>query len=152
MAARRKSISVLALCLGLTIITPQAPMVEAGQGLVQAAQKYIGLQERRNRAALKRILGVDPVRIPWCGAFMGKIVRGNGGKPPKGFLKASNWSRWGARASGPVAGSVAVMRSHVLVVTHVDGRRVCGISGNASNAVARKCYPRSRVIAYRRAG
>lgn len=147
----RKSISVLALCLGLAIITPQAPVVEAGQGLVTAAQKYIGLQERRNRAALKRILGVDPVRIPWCGAFLGKVVRSNGGKPPKGYLKASNWSRWGARARGPVAGSVAVMRGHVLVVTHVDGGRVCGISGNSSNAVSRKCYARRKIIAYRRA-
>lgn len=148
----RKSISVLALCIGLAISTPQAPVVEAGQGLVTAAQKYIGLQERRNRAALKRILGIDPVHTPWCGAFMGKVVRNNGGKPPRGYLKASNWRYWAKRASGPIAGSVAVMRSHVLVVTHVDGRRVCGISGNASNAVSRKCYPRNRVIAYRKAG
>ncbi len=147
----KKSMGALALCAGLYIVTPHTPLAGAEEGLIAVAAKYVGLQERRNRAALTRILGIDPVRVRWCGAFLGRVVRNAGGKPPVGFMKASNWSGWGIRANGPVAGSVAVMRGHVLVVTHTAGKRVCGISGNASNAVARKCYARSKVIAYRRA-
>lgn len=38
------------------------------------AAKHIGLHEVRNRKQIKKLLGVDPVRIEWCAAFVNAML------------------------------------------------------------------------------
>ena len=41
---------------------------------VITAQPYIGLDERIDRAELKELLDVDPVRTEWCAAFVNAVL------------------------------------------------------------------------------
>lgn len=45
---------------------------------IDAAQEYLGLQERQHRAELTEMLGVDPVRTEWCAAFVNAILEMDG--------------------------------------------------------------------------
>lgn len=42
------------------------------------AIEYIGLDERRDRAELRSLVGVDPVRTEWCAAFVNAMLELDG--------------------------------------------------------------------------
>lgn len=42
------------------------------------AQTYVGLQEREHRHEIKQLIGVDPVRVEWCAAFVNAILELDG--------------------------------------------------------------------------
>lgn len=120
--------------------------------LLTTMNKYVGMHERTHRASIKKIIGVDPVKTPWCGAMLGAVVRKNGKKPPQGFMKASSWKTYGRAVSPSQArkGDVAVARygRHTFVVSHRKGSKLCGPGGNTSNRVKVGCY--GGVVAVRR--
>lgn len=127
----------------------------ANAGLLSNAKSYVGLHEREHRQTLKRTLGVDPARVPWCGYFLAHVVRKSGMKPPAGYGRAISWAKWGR--SVPVrqarAGDIAVVRGgrHVGVVSHVSGGKVYLVGGNQSNRVRLSGYPLRGVVSIRRA-
>lgn len=41
------------------------------------AVQYIGLDERKDRAELRELIGVDPVRVEWCAAFVNAVLEQN---------------------------------------------------------------------------
>lgn len=124
----------------------------AGASPLSVAKQYVGLHERTHNASLRAVLGVNPSRVKWCGAFAGAVVRKTGRKPPRGYLKASNWRNFGTRVSLKAIrpGDIVVMRHHVTIYTRRSSGRVCGIGGNQSNRVKESCYPVSRIIGVRR--
>lgn len=122
-----------------------------------AIKKLEGLHERKHRRQIKRIVGVDPVRTPWCGAAVAYAVRKAGGVPVKGHLGAANWKRFGkaVKRSGARKGDIVVYRfkrgHHVAIFSHFTkaGRHVaCG--GNQSNRFKCSSYRNSSMKAVRR--
>lgn len=135
------------LCVALLVAAP----ADAGT-LLNAAKRYAGLHERTNNATLRKVLGVNPASVKWCGYFMGAIVRKAGGKVPAGYPRAISWSKAGrgVTMTSARAGDVIVMRNHVTIYTRRSGSKVCGIGGNQGNKVRESCYPAKRVVAVRR--
>ena len=122
-----------------------------------AIKQHIGLHERKNRSTIRRIVGVDPVRTPWCGAAAAYSVRKANQKPPQGYLKASSWRHWGKAVSFRNArpGDVIVYRFkrgyHVAIFEKHLGKgrhRSCG--WNMSNRFKCSNYRNSSVKAVRR--
>ena len=83
----------------------------------------------------------------WCGAFMDLVLKKTGHSG--GGNLARGYARYGTRVSGPQVGAIAVMNSHVGVVSGIDanGNPII-VSGNHNRTVAESVYPRSRIVAY----
>ena len=136
---------------------------------VVTAQPYIGLTEKYNRAELRELVGVDPVRVEWCAAFVNAVLEIDGISnlndqsryPP---LMARSFLYWGERVE-----PVDVQRGDVVVFPrgtqgwqghvgfYVETRVVDGkeywiiLGGNQENAVRYDLYSPKRAIGIRRA-
>jgi uncharacterized protein (TIGR02594 family) len=146
----RNQIITLAAALALSGCVTGAP---SGYGdLSKIAAGYSGLHERTDRKKLSRLVGVDPTRVPWCGAFAAAVAGKAGYEPPRHHLAAISWTRFGrpVKLSKARPGDVVVMRNHVTFFTRSSRGRVCGIGGNQGNAVRESCYSAGRVKAVRR--
>lgn len=144
----KKIFGICALvCALVTLAVPFSKPVRAD--IVSIAARYDGMQERRHRAKLKRIIGIDPVRKPWCGAWMGAVVRQSGRKPPEGYNLSFAWRKWG-RSVGARRGAIAVFKhGHVGVVESVKNGKVCVWSANWRNRVGLSCRKMRTVLTYR---
>lgn len=129
----------------------------AGERGIRAIERLNGMHERKHRRSLRRVLGVDPVRTPWCAVLVGVAVRKNGHKPPRGYYSAGSWRKWGrhVRRSNLRRGDVILRRSrysrsgfHVGIVKSVSRRGVIACSGNTSNRI--KCSRWKRIHSGRR--
>lgn len=136
-----------ALTIVLFLSTPAMP-----SDLYTTAKQYIGMSERGSRKSLRKMLGVDPVRVQWCGAFLGLVARKAGYRLPASHNIAASWSRFGRSVSLKQAkrGDIVVLRGHVTIFSGFAKGKVCGVGGNQSNAVRESCYRTSRVVAVRR--
>lgn len=116
------------------------------------ARQYIGLHEQSDRAAIKHLIGVDPARIPWCGAFVTAVIRRAGRRPPKGSFMARSWLHYGkaVKLSQALPGDIVVTGRHVTFFHSRRGSRVCGIGGNQMNRVQLSCYAPGKVRGVRR--
>ena len=135
---------------------------------VVTAQEYIGLSERQDRAELRKLTGVDPVRTEWCAAFVNAVLEIDGipnlndqsRYPP---LMARSFLHWGDRVERAdiQRGDVVVFprgragwQGHVgfYVETRIkNGREYWVIlGGNQSNQVRYDLYPANRAIDVRR--
>ena len=120
---------------------------------VVTAQPYIGLSERQDRAELRELTGVDPIRTEWCAAFVNAVLEIDGipnlnnqtRYPP---LMARSFLYWGERVerSDIQRGDIVVFprgragwQGHVgfYVETRIkDGREYWVIlGGNQNNQV-----------------
>lgn len=150
LAASRNRIQYRAAFFLIFLLFCTVPAESAS--LLNAAQKYVGLHERSNNATLRKVLGVNPARVPWCGYFITALVRKIGGKIPSGNGRAISWRNIGkpVTLSSARRGDLVVMRNHVTIYTKRTKGRVCGIGGNQSNRVRESCYSAGRVLAVRR--
>ena len=125
---------------------------QANTKTYKIAKSYIGLREGTKKA--NRAMGLNTRRVPWCGAFVDKVVTRSGGQSPAHPLRAYNWSKAGKKVSINKLrkGDVLIIRTkrghHVTVFSHKAKGRYCGIGGNQSNQVKLTCY--RRVVAARR--
>ncbi len=62
-------------------------------GVYSIAKRYVGLHERKHTKKLAKTVGVKPRRTPWCGAFVGAVVKKAGKSVPAGHLRAASWKR-----------------------------------------------------------
>ena len=139
---------VLAAVLAIACLYA-GPIAHAGAqaGLADKAERYVGWRE--GSAALDRLVRVNTRRVRWCAA----LVRAMFDSPPTGSLAVTGWD---SNAIGPVVasprrGDLAFWRHrHIGIVTAVVGGKVCTISGNRSNRVARSCEPRNKFRKFRR--
>lgn len=138
-----------------------------GSTIVDIARKYMGLGERSDRKALTRIFArnldqrIDPVRTPWCAAFINAVLA-EAGLPTSGSNMGISFAGYGRKVKTPQVGDIVVIRggrnsrTHVgiYVGTEMRGRKkyIKLLGGNQSNSVKITSYLASKVIAIRRAG
>ena len=142
------------LACALAILTKEA---DASQARLAAIKAVEGLHERKHRKQIKRIVGVDPVRVPWCGAAVAYTVRKAGQTPVRYPNKAINWVRFGKPVSLSQArkGDIVVIRTkrghHVTVYSkRLSKTRFEGCGGNQSNSFKCSGYRVANVKAVRR--
>lgn len=137
------------IAIAVTLVFSTSPVVA---GTLAIAKQYVGLHERSNRSRIRSMIGVDPVRIPWCGAFATFVVRKAGRKPPKGHNMARSWLGYGkpVKLSAAKAGDVVVLGRHVGFFHSVMRGKVCLIGGNQSNRVQTSCYASRKIRGIRR--
>lgn len=150
----------LAMILGMSAFGAAsftATDAQANVGRLRAIEKVVGLHERKNNKTIRRLVGVNPARTPWCGAAVAYAVRKAGGKPVKGHLGAKNWSRFGkgVKLSSARKGDIVVLRNkrgyHVAVFKkHAGKGRIIACGGNMSNRFKCSKYRTSGVRAVRR--
>lgn len=145
---------VCAAALALAVVIATWRSVEAGE-LYDAAARFQGMHERGNNGSLRRLLGVNPARVPWCGYFLGAVAKRAGKAVPRGYPAARSWTRHGrsVRLSQARRGDIVVLggrRNHVGLFHGRAKGRVCLLGGNQSNQVKVSCYPANRVRAVRR--
>lgn len=116
-------------------------------GIMSTAKSMLGMSEHGNRAALARTLGVDPVRTPWCAAWLNSVLKRSGHRS-SGANTARSFYNYGHRSNGQI-GDIAVMPHHTGLVAGYkvkNGRRYVGVlGGNTSNRVKTAWYPASRI-------
>lgn len=118
------------------------------------ASRFIGLHEKIHNNILKPLMNVNPVRTPWCAAFVNAILEKTGFKG-SGSLQARSFTNYGVKTNDPQKGDIVVMRTHVGFFegyTYRNGKKyVIVLGGNQNNRVQISEYPASKVIAYRKA-
>jgi uncharacterized protein (TIGR02594 family) len=137
-----------------------------GYEIVDVADIYVGMHERRDRQTLRQFIGVDPVSTEWCAAFINSVLR-EVNLPGSDFyhdnpLLARSFLTWGEEVIGkPQTGDIVVFRrgnqgwqGHVgffMASYRENGREYYVIlGGNQNNEVSYEAYEAKRAIAIRR--
>lgn len=98
------------------------------------AQKWMGLNEMDDQEELQAFLGINPNDqaggLPWCAAFVDKVLEACGIKGT-GSLRAADFQNWGQPCEER-NGAVAVFDGHVGFVVQ-DGEKILG--GNQGDMV-----------------
>jgi len=132
---------------------------------VAIARRYEGKHERRNRRELTRLLTaynnrrIDPVRIPWCAAFVNAALK-KAGYRGTNSLMARSFLRYGKRVRKPKYGDIVVFArgrsrrsGHVGFYVGEEIRRgvryILVLGGNQRRAVNVAMYPKRRLLGYR---
>ncbi len=150
----RKSLHLTVAAVVLAAGTLSTNQAEAGPYSI--ARKYVGLHEKTHTRQLAGTLGVNPRRTPWCGAFVGAVMKRAGKKPPSGYMKAASWSRVGKAVplKNAKKGDVVVVRTkyghHVGLFAGQKGGRVLLLGGNQSNRVQVSGYKYRSIKSIRR--
>ena len=135
--------------------------------IVNTAGEWVGLHQSHDRAQLREFLGVDPVQIEWCAAFVNSVLHQldiPGSESVHRYpLLARSFLRWGepVELSQRQVGDVVIFprgwqgwQGHVgfyvgtEVVNGVEYLQILG--GNQSNSVNIALYPAYRAIGVRR--
>lgn len=129
------------------------------------AFKYIDYHERKNRAELKEVLGVDPVQTEWCAAFVNAVLKESGIPGSESVstypLTARSFLKWGHPVGYPEPGDVVVFpRGNVAWQGHVGfymrSITIAGeeyyyiLGGNQKNKVSIELYRAELALAVRR--
>ena len=140
---------VLAVAIAFTVNVAKATPIKR-------ASKYIGFGERSHTYELKRILGVNPRRVAWCGYFVSHVL-----KLKKPIGRARDFLRIGRKVKLPKRGDIMIFSrgrsrwaGHVgfyMGTTYIKGRKFYKIlGGNQNNYVNIIEYPASRLLGIRR--
>lgn len=143
--------------------------MQYNQAILAAAGEYIGLQEwpgSKHNPQIVAMFGkvghgwVQDDETPWCAAFVGSILA-QLSLPHTGELAARSYQNWGTAVNENTVqpGDVVVLwrnspsswQGHVGFFVRFEGDRVVLRGGNQGNAVTDAAYPRSRILAIRRA-
>jgi len=118
--------------------------------IVALAKDYEGLNEKQDRKSLKAVTGVDPVRTPWCAAFINALLEKQGRRTSDSNA-ALSFLKWGVKTNEPRPGDVVVMHGHVtlFIAFAEDGKTFYGLGGNQNDGVQMIEYSTRRVISYR---
>jgi len=144
------------IILTLATVADTSLVSQAEAGTYTIAKRYMGLHERKHTGKLKRYIGVNPRRTPWCGAFVATVSKRAGKKVPSGHLKAASWKRVGKGVSLKNArkGDLVIIRTkrgyHVGFYAGRKNGRVQVLGGNQSNMVKISNYRVGSVRSVRR--
>jgi uncharacterized protein (TIGR02594 family) len=129
------------------------------------AIEFLNFTERSNRAELKQFIGVDPVRIDWCAAFVNAVLQQIGIPGSESIsdypLVARSFLTWGKRVKDPRPGDIVVFprgkqpwQGHVgfyYGTVYENGKKFYQIlGGNQDNSVNIKLFPARSAISIRR--
>jgi len=144
----------LGLCGAQTLITSHhTPLKKKPKEIYEEASFYEGLNENKNRKSIKRLIGIDPVEVPWCAAFINAILE------REGYLgtndnRAKSFRDYGVKVSTPEVGDIVVFRSHVGIFVEYkqinDTLYIGVLGGNQSNSVKISYFPVKNIITIRR--
>jgi len=145
------------LSLGLTACAVHAsPPIPGATPVVQAAQRYVGMTEHKDRSRLKTFLGIDPRRTPWCAAFVNSVLERTGFTGTDSLM-ARSFLNYGVRTKTPEVGDIAVFRrgrnsrsGHVGFYVGEDDTYVHVLGGNQSGGVSVAQYPKRMLLGYRK--
>lgn len=160
-----KKISLFLIFFLCSCDNSNANSVNRYPGHILTAAEFAGLNERRDRIALKGFLNVDPVRYEWCAAFVNASLRSNGIDGSESVsdypLTARSFLQLGRGVDYPMIGDIIVFprgsqpwQGHVGFF--IETRIVNGaayyviLGGNQNDEVNYKLYPANRAIGIRR--
>lgn len=155
----RAFIVIAVSLIGLIAVTLvfSATKASASAKRLYAIERVKGLHEVKHRKAIQAMVGVNPRRVPWCGAAVAYAVRKAGQRPVKHHLSARAWKRFGkpVRLSQARKGDIVVYRFrrgyHVAVFKGRAGKgRHVSCGGNMSNRFKCSIYRNGSVKAVRR--
>jgi uncharacterized protein (TIGR02594 family) len=131
----------------------------ANDSVYITANTFIGMNEHKNRKTLRQVTKVDPVKTPWCAAFVNGVLNLMG-LPGTGSNTAKSFTKYKQGTTSPEKGDIVVLRrkggsgAHVGIfngfVVRNGKKMVAVLGGNQSNKVSVAYYPTSKVITYRR--
>lgn len=137
-----------------------------GSKIIREGEKYVGLQARKDRKQITQLIStpfnypIDPVRTPWCAAFVNAMLK-NEGYYYTDSLTARSFLDYGVETKDPKPGDIVVLTrgrnrwaGHVgfyIQTVEVDGvKYVEVLGGNQGHQVAIAYYPIKRVLGYRK--
>lgn len=152
-----------------TSLTPAAAerkRIADGSKIIRNGQQYVGLQARKDRKEITQLIStpfnypIDPVRIPWCAAFVNAMLK-NEGYYYTDSLTARSFLDYGVATKDPQPGDIVVLTrgrnrwaGHVgfyVQTVEVDGiKYVEVLGGNQGHQVSVSYYPVNRVLGYRK--
>jgi len=92
--------------------------------------------------------------IPWCGLFVGVVVKRTGREIPKNPLWALNWGSWGVPTDVPMLGDILVFKrkggGHVGIYVGEDSYAYHVLGGNQNNTVNVVRIDKRRLLRARR--
>jgi uncharacterized protein (TIGR02594 family) len=115
------------------------PTGGSGGGLLSNANKYIGMTEGQNADQLNKFTGVNTQTTPWCGAFVGGVLKESGYRVPKGHNLAKSYLNYGQDVGGLAnakPGDIAVFnrggggKGHVGIIQKIEGDKIYLLGGN----------------------
>lgn len=140
-------------CGAKTLITSHTQPKPKPKVIYEKASKYQGLNENSNRKTIKSLVGIDPVAVPWCAAFINAILE------REGYIgtnsnRARSFANYGVKVNSPEVGDIVVFRSHVGIFVEYkqvnDTLYVGVLGGNQSNSVKVSYFPVKKILAIRR--
>jgi len=124
------------------------PDLSAGTGLLSVASKYHGMNEYQNTAELTKLTGMNDVRgnnNPWCGGFVGGVLKESGYRVPKNNLSSKAYLNYGKKVEIGDAkpGDIAVFnrggdssKGHIGIIQKIEGNKVYLLGGNQGDSVS----------------
>ena len=126
------------------------------------AKKHIGLKEAvgaKNNPVISawlKDLGAwwKDDETPWCGVFVAHCLKAGGRDLPKNWFRAKEYENYGLALKKPAYGCIATFTreggGHVgFVVGETEDGQLLIQSGNQSNGVNIRAFPKSRATSYR---
>lgn len=132
---------------------------------INTATAKLGWSESSHRAELREFVGVDPVSVEWCAAFVNAVLAESGlpgsDKYAEHPLLARSFLSWGEEVDNPETGDIVVFRrgnaswkGHVgfyVTSTYYQGQEYyLVLGGNQDNSVNFSAYPVKKVLGVRR--
>lgn len=130
---------------------------ESTSSPIAVAERYVGLHAHRDRNTLKNFLEIDPRLIPWCAAFVNRVLEISGLQGTDSLM-ARSFLNFGQAVKLPRVGDIVVLRrgsnpasGHVgFYMGEGDQGRIRVLGGNQRHQVSIAEYPRGQVLGYRR--
>ena len=114
------------------------------------AEQYVGMNEVEHRVTLKEFLGIDPVRVEWCAAFVNSVLTEIGVESTRSLM-ARSYLEWGVSTDTPSPGDVMIFSRgdngwqghvgfYVASVNYKSGDYWVVLGGNQDNSVSYRLY------------
>lgn len=114
------------------------------------ANNFVGMDERVDRVTLEDFMGIDPVQVEWCAAFVNSVLWEVGIEHTDSLL-ARSYLRWGASTDTPSPGDLMVFSRgsqswqghvgfYVATVTYQEQDYWIVLGGNQDNSVSYRLY------------
>lgn len=142
----------------------RSAITEKHPSQIVSAYSYYGWSEKTHRQKLEELVGVDPVEIEWCAAFVNAILTKEGIEGSDTVsefpLTAKSFMLWGEEVKTPQSGDIIVFprgepwQGHVgfyvrtKVIDGVPNYLILG--GNQDDSVNLSFYPASTALSIRR--
>lgn len=114
------------------------------------AEQFVGMNEREHRVTLKEFMGIDPIRVEWCAAFVNSVLYEVGIEHNRSLL-ARSYLSWGTSTDTPSPGDIMIFSRgssgwqghvgfYVATIEYRDTRYWVVLGGNQDNSVSYRLY------------